>query len=83
MRMTTYIDPKLSDMQAGFRSARGCRDNILILTMAKQHLNDEIRNHETRSVITYIDLTAAFDSILHSYMLKALIDYGVRGNTAD
>ena len=38
MRMILYIDPKLSDMQAGFTAARGCRDNILILTLAIQHL---------------------------------------------
>jgi len=78
MRITPYIDPKLSDMQAGFRAARGCRDNILILTMAIQHLlKDESRNQESHGVITYIDFVAAFDSILHSYMLKALLDYGV------
>ena len=34
---------------------------------------------ETRSaaVITYIDFTAAFDSISHQYLLKALHEYGV------
>ena len=78
MRMTPYIDPKLSDMQAGFRAARGCRDNILILTLAIQHLlKGDTSNHDSRGVVTYIDFIAAFDSILHSYMLKALLQYGV------
>ena len=38
MRIIPYIEPRLSDMQEGFRSGRGCRDNILILTMAINHL---------------------------------------------
>ena len=78
MRIVPYIDPKLSDMQAGFRKARGCRDNILILTMAIQHLlKDNSGSRESRGIITYIDFVAAFDSILHSYLLQSLLDYGV------
>ena len=77
-RILPYIDPKLSDMQAGFRKNRGCRDNILILTMAIHHLLENALNKsETVGVITYIDFVAAFDSINHSYMLTALKEYGV------
>ena len=78
MRITPYVDPKLSDMQAGFRKARGCRDNILILMMSIQHLMNNYDEHlESYGIITYIDFVAAFDSILHSYMLQALREYGV------
>ena len=77
-RMVPFIDPKLSDTQAGFRKDRGCRDNILILTMAIHHLlsnaEDEVKS---AGIITYIDFVAAFDSILHSYMLESLKQYGV------
>ena len=77
-RIIPYIDPKLSDTQAGFRKGRGCRDNILILNMAIQHLlKKESDSDESHGVITYIDFVAAFDSILHSYMIQALLDYGV------
>ena len=38
IRIFPFIMPKLSDMQAGFRKERGCRDNILILVMVIQHL---------------------------------------------
>ena len=31
LKMMPYIAPKISDMQAGFRKERGCRDNILML----------------------------------------------------
>ena len=76
-RIVPYIDPKLSDMQAGFREARGCRDNILILTMAIRHLLKDNTIQGSRGIITYIDFVAAFDSILHSYMLQSLLDYDV------
>ena len=78
MRIVPYIDPKLSDMQAGFREGRGCRDNILILIMTIQHLmNNSSEALDSLGIITYIDFVAAFDSILHSYMIQALKDYGV------
>ena len=76
-RIVPYIDPKISDMQSGFREARGCRDNILILTMAIRHLLKDNTVQGSRGIITYIDFVAAFDSILHSYMLQSLLDYGV------
>ena len=77
-RMLPFITPKISDMQAGFRKERGCRDNILILVTAIRHIlmssDDDIKS---QGIITYIDFTAAFDSISHSYLLNALQSYGV------
>ena len=77
MRIIPFIEPKLSDMQAGFRRGRGCRDNILILTMAIHHLLERTGVGDSAGVITYIDFVAAFDSIYHSYMLESLKQYGV------
>ena len=72
------MTPKLTDMLAGFRKDRGCRDNILILTSVIDYLlrtaEDSARS---QGILTYIDFTAAFDSILHSYLLNALKSYGV------
>ena len=77
-RIAPYIEPKLSEMQAGYRPGRGTRDNILILNMAINHLLSKSKDHLTSlGVITYIDFVAAFDSILHSYLLTALKRYGV------
>merc|ERR1712048_1308817 len=76
--MMAFIDPRISDMQAGFRKDRGCRDNIFILISAILHLLDQSADTaRTLGIITYIDFTAAFDSILHSYLLNALREYGV------
>ena len=65
-------------MQTGFRKERGCQDNILILVSAINHLLSQAED-DTKSlgVITYIDFSAAFDSILHSYLFNALKEYGV------
>ena len=66
MRMMPCIVLNISDMQAGFRKERGCRDNILILVTAINHLLSRAESDsKTMGVITYIDFTAAFDSILH------------------
>ena len=46
--------------------------------MVINHLVDNCENHlQSLGIITYIDFVAAFDSILHSYILSALKEYGV------
>ena len=78
LRIMPYIIPKISDMQAGFRKGRGCRDNILILVTTIHHLLENAENQaQSQGIFTYIDFTAAFDSILHSYLLNALKEYRV------
>ena len=58
----------LSEWQAGFRSQRGCRDNILLLRV----LYDQIINNNSSCVVTYIDYSASFDSISYKFMDKTL-----------
>ena len=78
LRIMPIITPKLSDMQSGFRKGRGCRDNILMLVMTVQKMLEDAEDEsKCRGILTYIDFTAAFDSILHSYLLNALVEYGV------
>ena len=52
VRILPFIDPLLSDMQAGFRTGRGCRDNILILTMAIHHVLSRVEEDECAGIIT-------------------------------
>ena len=75
LRIMPFINPEISDMQSGFRKGRGCRDNILMLVLAIQQLLDEAKDES--GIFTYIDFTAAFDSISHSYLLNALTQYNV------
>ena len=57
-RMQPFLEERLPDSQAGFRKARGCRDNVLILKLL---INEVIKAGE-EAVVTFIDYTAAFDS---------------------
>ena len=62
----------LSDWQAGFRSQRGCRDNILLLRV----LYDQVINANSKCAVTYIDFSAAFDTISHKFMDSTLAKAG-------
>ena len=61
-----------SEWQAGFRSQRGCRDNVLLLRV----LYDQVIRKNSRCIITYIDYTAAFDSVSHKFMDATLAEAG-------
>ena len=67
-RMNTETDWFLSEWQAGFRSKRGCRDNVLLLRV----IYDQIIRGNKKCVITFIDFEAAFDSVSHKFLDEAL-----------
>ena len=58
----------MSDWQAGIRKHRGCRDSVLLLRV----IYDNIIRGKKKCVVTYIDYTAAFDSVSHKYIDAAL-----------
>ena len=66
-------DNYLQDWQAGFRKHRGCRDNAMIL----RTLCDRMLQCGRRLSITYIDYSAAFDSVSHRFIDRALKEAGV------
>ena len=63
----------LPDSQAGFRPARGTRDNVYIL---KWTVNMILRE-DKEAVITFIDYKAAFDTESQRYLDNALSSAGV------
>ena len=69
-RMQPAIEQYLPDSQAGFRKARGCRDNVLILKI----IIDEVVKAGQEAVASFIDYTAAFDSLSHRYLDESLAD---------
>ena len=71
-RIVEECDEFFSKWQAGFRAKRGCRDNILLLRV----LYDFIIKNNKSCVITFIDYTAAFDSISHKFMDVTLAKAG-------
>ena len=69
-RMQPALEERLPDSQAGFRKARGCRDNVLILKI----IIDEIVKAKQEAVVTFIDYTAAFDSVSHRFLDESLAE---------
>ena len=67
-RMHLDLENVLPDSQAGFRQARGTRDNISILKWTIKIVLREGRE----AVIAFIDYTAAFDSESHLFLDEAL-----------
>ena len=73
-RLEIETDSFLSDWQAGFRKNRGCRDNVLTL----RSLYDAILEEGRKMYVTFIDYSAAFDSVSHKFIDKALAKSSVR-----
>ena len=71
-RLTKECEKFLSDWQAGFRPARGCRDNILMLRL----LYDYVIRGKRDCIVTFIDYKAASDSVSHKYIDAILIRAG-------
>ncbi|XP_076387356.1 uncharacterized protein LOC143264373 [Megachile rotundata] len=66
----------LPDSQAGFRKARSCQDNIgsIILEANKSFMLDEC------TVVAFLDISAAFDSVHINTLIGKLADLGLAGN---
>ena len=58
----------LSEWQAGFRKQRGCRDNVLVL----RTIYDDMLEMGEKLYVSFIDYSAAFDSVSHKFIDKAL-----------
>ena len=72
-RMYLELEEILPDSQAGFRPARGTRDNVCILKWTIKMVLREARE----AVITFIDYAAAFDTESHLFLDEALSSAGV------
>ena len=72
-RMTHDLEDILPDSQAGFRPARGTRDNVYILKWTIKMVLREARE----AVITFIDYSAAFDTESHLFLDEALRSAGI------
>ena len=74
----TTLESHLPDTQAGFRPARGCRDNVCALRLFIQMILREGR----QAVITYIDYSAAFDTESQMCLDEGLAEAGVGAKKA-
>ena len=76
-RITKETEGYLQDWQAGFRQRRGCRDNVMILKTAV----DKMLRENKPMVLTFIDYSAAFDSVGHKFLDMALGEAKARQKT--
>ena len=71
-RMIEEVNDFLPESQAGFRKLRSTRDNVLILA----NVMDSVLLSQKNCVIAFIDFVAAFDSVSHKFLEKALLEAG-------
>ena len=64
-RLMSVLGDRLPDTQAGFRPARGCRDNVCAL----RWFIDMVLREGRQAVVTFIDYSAAFDTRRARYSL--------------
>ena len=72
-RLMAVLEDRLPDTQAGFRPARGCRDNVCAL---RWFINMVLREGR-QAVVTFIDYSAAFDTESHLFLDSALAETGI------
>ena len=72
-RLMAVLEDHLPDTQAGFRPARGCRDNVCAL----RWFIDMVLREGRQAVVTVIDYTAAFDTESQLFLDSALAEAGV------
>ena len=76
-RLEKETNHYLPDWQAGFRKQRGCRDNVFILRTIIDHMIDK----KDPLYLTFIDYSAAFDSVSHKFLDQALHAAGAKDKT--
>ena len=72
-RLMAVLDDRLPDTKAGFRPARGCRDNVCAL----RWFIDMVLREGRQAVVTFIDYSAAFATESQLFLDSALAETGV------
>ena len=67
------MNRELPDVQAGFREARGTRDQIANI----RWINEKAREFEKNIYFCFIDYAKAFDSVDHNKLWKNLQEMGI------
>ena len=72
-RLQQYVNRELPDVQAGFRKARGTRDQI-----ANIHwIMEKAREFQKNIYFCFIDYAKAFDCVAHNKLRKILKEMGI------
>ena len=73
IRLQQYVNRKLSDVQAGFRKARGARDQITSI----RWIIEKAREFQKNIYFCFIDYIKAFDCVDHNKLWKILQEMGI------
>ena len=73
-RLQLYVNRELPDIQAGFRKARGTRDQIANI----RWIMEKAREFQEKKIyFCFIDYAKAFDCVDHNTLWKILKEMGV------
>ena len=72
-RLQQYVNRELPDVQAGFRKARGIRDQIANICW----INAKAREFQKNIYFCFIDYVKAFDCVGHNELWKILKEMGI------
>ena len=72
-RLQHYVNQELPDVQAGFRKARGTKDQIANILW----IIEKAREFQKNIYLCFIDYTNAFDCVDHNKLWKALKEMGI------
>ena len=72
-RLQQYVSRELPDIQAGFRKARGTRDQIANI----RWIMEKAREFQKNICFYFIDYAKAFDCVDHNKLWKILKEMGI------
>ena len=72
-RLQQYLNRELPDIQAGFRKARGTRDQITNI----RWIMEKARDFQKNIYFCFIDYAKAFDCVDHNQLWKILNEMGI------
>ena len=72
-RLQKYMNPELSDVQAGFRKGRGTRGQIANIYW----ITKKAREFQKNIYFCFIDYAKAFDCVDHNQLWKILKEMGI------
>ena len=72
-RLSPFREAQISEFQAGFRPGRGCIDQIFALRQLLEHRH----TYRRPTIVVFLDIRAAFDSVCRTMLWSCLIKKGV------
>ena len=72
-RLQHYVNQELPDVQAGFRKARGTKDQIANILW----IIEKAREFQKNIYFSFIDYAKVFDCVDHNKLWKALKEMGI------